>query len=186
MPLKTVSQANSPRTPDGLMTTKKLMLAILAIISVFIASTKYDIITAEHTILESKNTTHMKSIAVMDSDLEHSGLLLKNPSLSPLYIKSVYIYDYAGNPIQNTSYGLKKHSGLLSGNHFEVTPLQAKDTIDAGGEHWLIRSYHNSSKEAVMVRDFLEQTSIEICYCSLTDKCSSKTVGLIHHPTSQC
>lgn len=161
------------------------MLAILAIISVFIATTKYDIITAQHTILESKNATHMKSLAIMDSDREYSGVLLKNSSLSPLYIKSVSIYDQEGTPVQNTSYDLTRHFAVLN-NRFEINPLQAKDAINAGDEHWLLRSHHNSSTEAVIVRDFLEQASIEICYCSLTDKCSSKTIGLIDHPKDQC
>lgn len=167
------------------------MLAVAATVSVLSGAAFFNNILAEHSnlrvqhnIIEATHTTNMKTMAIMDSDLEHSGILFRNTGLSSLTIKSVHLYDKESNLVESTAYEINNHFGL--GGRFKINPLHPKDAIQNGEEHWLLQSYMNTKDESVLVRDFLESASIDICYCSMTNKCESKTLGIKQHPKNQC
>lgn len=166
-------------TKERIMGINKIVMSLLAVSSLYFATLNYDLSVAQ------KASPNLKAIAIMDSERERSGIKLSSTGLGHTIIKSVHIYDAEGNLVNNQAYSLNHHFKILD-SRFDISPLQAKDTIKEGEEHWLIKSLVNTRVESRIVRDFLHSASIEICYCSLTNQCESKTIGLRKHPKTQC
>lgn len=131
---------------------------------------------------------NMKSIAVMDSREEFSGIKFKNSGLGDLLIKYVLIHDKNGKKIVNDSLYIQMAFNELM--DFKVQPIQAKDALKEGEEHWFIASMENKNSPAhsQAIRNFLYNVNISICYCSIDNKCSLKSVGLKLKPSTnkQC
>lgn len=163
---------------EKLLLLTKGVTTLAAIITIFFGISKFNI-------TEAINIPALKTVAIMDSERKSSGIRLENAGLAPIRIKSINIYDKSGIPVKNNSYSLNEHFSFLN-NRFHIRPIHSKDAIKEGATHWLLQSYVNTSVESVIVRDFLESASIEICYCSLTNRCESKTIGLKQHPYQQC
>ena len=135
------------------------------------------------------SSPHMKSVAVMDSTRKHSGLVIKNTGLGPLVIKSIHVYDKQGNEIPNNSYDINTEFSDIIENKFLINPLQQGEAIGQNSEHWLLESKKNTPVESQMVRDFLYNMSISVCYCTANDsECVMKNIGLKMKPSmvNQC
>lgn len=120
---------------------------------------------------------NLKSVAVMDSKADNSGVKLVNSGAGLIQIKDIQyiINDHKIKPI--TSYNLKKVANLSS-DSFDFSALQVGDAILEGKEHWLIKTKVNSPEASIEIRNFLQKNTIKITYCSVDNECSTKTVGL--------
>lgn len=160
----------------------KLVSTVIAIVAIFFSTVNKDVTKvqlAEHT------SPNLKSLAIMDSTIPENGIKVINSGAGTALVEDVKFYNAKHELLDGRSFSLTKEY-KLDQKGLIANILRHGDIIKEGEEHWFIKSTKSSPETSVAINDLLHEMSISICYCSLDNKCHSKTIGLKGAPVTQC